>query len=283
MLKRKQWKNFTFALHQSRTSSGLRIHSLPLPSSSLAPLLTLSDFHSCATHLNCASCSEASAVCLIRSRGHFEIGACCESSEKEREGEKGCVGEKDARRALQVPLSSQIKAMSKKGKGEEFKWQMRLSLRSTTLFHLSPSLPLPLPPSTNLGKGKRATLKCLSNVNENVRLQEMPHAALSANGNLISMCNTLRWQMLEVHLPYLTISYLTLSLYPPLPSLELRLCALFENKRGHWLQFTEHDTQWQCHSALHKSRLPLPLTLPLPLSLPTSLRVFSASSRCHVA
>lgn len=85
---------------------------------------------------------------------------------------------------------------------------MRLSLRALT-FSFIHSLSFPfLPPSTNLGTGKRATFKCLSNVNGNVRLQEMPHAALSANGNLISMCNTLRWQMLEVHLPYLTISYL---------------------------------------------------------------------------
>lgn len=80
------------------------------------------------------------------------------------------VGNEDARKALQVPLSSQIKAMfcrlSKKKNSQRGK-AVQVANEAHTL-----SLPFPLSPPTNLGK--RATFKCLSNVNENVRLQEMP-------------------------------------------------------------------------------------------------------------
>lgn len=130
-------KNFTFALHQSRTSSGLRIPSLPLPFPTLAPLLALSDFHSCATHLNCASCSKASAVCLIRSRAYFEIGACCESSEKEKDCERVCMcvwKKRMPERRFKCLFQVKLKLCRKKQRGKgRLRWGRRVQVPNEAL------------------------------------------------------------------------------------------------------------------------------------------------------
>lgn len=172
--------------YRTASKSNVKRCSPPSRPDSLSSICILRE-----THLNRVPvAAQRHPVCLIRRAARVLWNwSVLREGERWREGvrEGVCVGNEDARKALQVPLSSQIKAMfctlSKKKRNKtrkgvrQFKWQMRLPL-SHSLFPFHPLL-------------ISATFKCLSNVNENVRLQEMPHAALSGNGNLIMASATL--------------------------------------------------------------------------------------------